>query len=62
MKEPRRRGVANHPDPASCASRRKDAGEGLFDGCFFIAAKPLTLAQPTPSASQKSDPDSNQRP
>lgn len=29
MKEPRRKGVTNHPDPESCASGRKDAGEAL---------------------------------
>jgi len=29
MKEPHRKGVAIHPDPESCASSRKDAGEAL---------------------------------
>jgi hypothetical protein len=29
MKEPHRKGLATHPDPESCASRRKVAGEAL---------------------------------
>jgi len=29
MKEPHRKGAANHPDPESCASRRKATGEAL---------------------------------
>jgi hypothetical protein len=29
MKEPHRKGLAIHPDPESCASSRKDAGEAL---------------------------------
>ncbi len=29
MKEPHRKGLAIHPDPESCASSRKDAGEPL---------------------------------
>jgi hypothetical protein len=29
MKEPHRKGIAIHPDPESCASRRKVAGEAL---------------------------------
>ena len=29
MKEPHRKGRATHPDPESCASRRKVAGEAL---------------------------------
>src|SRR3974377_1892298 len=30
MKEPHRKGIAIHPDPESCASRRKVAGEALI--------------------------------
>jgi hypothetical protein len=29
MKEPYRKGLANHPDPESCAGGRKVAGEAL---------------------------------
>lgn len=29
MKEPYRKGLANHPDPESCAGDRKVAGEAL---------------------------------
>ena len=29
MKEPHRKGIANRPDPESCAGSRKDAGEAL---------------------------------
>ena len=50
MKEPRREGVANRPDPESCAGGRKDAGEaltGVQAGWVWSSEIMLTSRVPT---------------